>query len=333
MDSGGSALLPLPIDDISLDEEVQMIELLQRDGANIEELNTCRKAMSKLKNGGLARESKSSTVISLILSDIIGDPISSIASGPTFYSRNSCQAALSVFEKYNLLDKIPRSFSNYLQKKQNQEKIQENDSSKIVHNIIVGSNSIALEAGEKFSKTLNYNPFIVTNRLSGEASVIGKRLIELAYAIKNQSTFDSNNFNDIFSDTHTYNNFKSFVKQKKPLCVLLGGETTVNLRGMGKGGRCQEMALSAAIHSKKLFDEQKENILLLCAGSDGIDGPTDAAGGFAYSSMIGDDIKEAQNALENNDAYTYLSTTKPDDLIKIGHTATNVMDIIILLIQ
>ncbi|CAF1076742.1 unnamed protein product [Rotaria sp. Silwood1] len=332
---GGSALLPLPIDALSLEEEIQLIKLLQSKGANIQELNTVRQAMSQLKNGGLVRISKATTIIGLILSDVIGDPLEFIASGPTFYSGNKNRPALDIFNKYDLINHIPTRFLQHLKENENTNNDQNISSIKQIHNIIVGSNRIALEAAAHLChQSLAYVPFIATTSLQGEAREVGRRIIELVTTKSSQLIYNDN-IACLFSDQSTFDAFQKLTKEYKHYCLLLGGETTVIMKNdVGKGGRCQELALSAAL----TIDNNNEDtsIILLAAGSDGIDGPTDAAGAFAYNGMITneDDIKRAHISLDKHDTYTYFSETNDGaNLLKSGHTSTNVMDIIIVLVD
>jgi glycerate-2-kinase len=201
----------------------------------------------------------------------------------------------------------------------------------------VGSNRIALEAAaHQCRQSLTYAPFIMTTCLQGEAREVGRRIVELIRTDSSQLVYNNNNnIAYLFSDQSTFDAYQTFLKEHKRYCLLLGGETTVVMKNdVGKGGRCQELALAAALN----IDNNNEDvsILLLAAGSDGIDGPTDAAGAFAFNGMIinEDDIQRAHTALDKHDAYTYLNETNNGaNLLKIGHTNTNVMDIIIVLID
>ncbi|CAF4879431.1 unnamed protein product [Rotaria socialis] len=278
---GGSALLPLPIDILSLEEKIQIIKLLQSQGATIQELNTVRQSMSQLKNGGLARISKAKTV-----------------------SKRCCD--LAIF------------------------------SIKQIDNIIVGSNRIALEAAARLClQSSAYVPFIMTTCLQGEAREVGCRIVELIKA-NSSHLFYNDNIASLFTDKQTFDAFQIFRKEHKRYCLLLGGETTVVMKNeIGKGGRCQELALAAAL-SIDSSNEDDTSLLILAAGSDGIDGPTDAAGAFAFNGMITnqDDIQQAYASLDKHDVYTYLNEiNNGENLLKIGHTSTNVMDIIIVLVE
>ncbi|CAF3522792.1 unnamed protein product [Rotaria socialis] len=333
---GGSALLPLPIDILSLEEKIQIIKLLQSQGATIQELNTVRQSMSQLKNGGLARISKAKTIIGLILSDVIGDPLEFIASGPTFYSGNKNQQALNIFNKYDLTDRIPNQFFQYLKENETFNNNQNIFSIKQIDNIIVGSNRIALEAAARLClQSSAYVPFIMTTCLQGEAREVGCRIVELIKA-NSSHLFYNDNIASLFTDKQTFDAFQIFRKEHKRYCLLLGGETTVVMKNeIGKGGRCQELALAAAL-SIDSSNEDDTSLLILAAGSDGIDGPTDAAGAFAFNGMITnqDDIQQAYASLDKHDVYTYLNEiNNGENLLKIGHTSTNVMDIIIVLVE
>lgn len=208
-------------------------------------------------------------------------------------------------------------------------------STKQIHNIIVGSNRIAMDAAAHLcQQSFTCVPFITTTCLQGEAREVGRCLIELVTTKPTQLIY-KDTIACLFSDKSTFDTFQALVKEHKSYCLLLGGETTVVMKGdVGKGGRCQELALAAAL----AIDNNNEDtsILLLSAGSDGIDGPTDAAGAFAFSGMIvtEDDIQRARTALDKHDAYTYFNETNNGvNLLKIGHTNTNVMDIIIVLVH
>ncbi len=199
----------------------------------------------------------------------------------------------------------------------------------------MGSNRIALEAAAHLCRqSLTYTPFILTTCLQGEARDVARHIVELVTTKPSQLVYNDH-IACLFSEKSTFDTFQTFVQENKRYCLLLGGETTVVMKNdPGKGGRCQELALAAAL---SLNDNTEDiSILLLAAGSDGIDGPTDAAGAFAFNGMIieKDDIQRAHTALDKHDAYTYLNETNNGaNLLKIGHTDTNVMDIIILLVE
>jgi glycerate-2-kinase len=174
----------------------------------------------------------------------------------------------------------------------------------------------------------------MTTCLQGEARDVARRIVEFIITEPNQLVYNDN-IASLFSDKSTFDAFQIFVREHKHYCLLLGGETTVVMKdGAGKGGRCQELALAAALSINE--NNKDVSILLLAAGSDGIDGPTDAAGAFAFNEMFinNEDIQRAHAALDKHDAYTYFNeANNGENLLKIGHSNTNVMDIIIVLVD
>lgn len=206
---------------------------------------------------------------------------------------------------------------------------------KQIHNLIVGCNRIALQAAaNRCEQSHAFAPAIVTSRLQGEAREIGRRLIELVTSKSSQLTYNDE-IACLLPDRAAFDRFQTLARANKRYCLLLGGETTVVMKDQpGKGGRCQELALAAAL----ALSEANENVsvLLLAAGSDGIDGPTDAAGAFAFHGMLTDhdDVQRARAALDRHDAYTFLSGSHGgENLLITGHTNTNVMDIVIVLVE
>ncbi|UCF64986.1 MAG: glycerate kinase [bacterium] len=311
LSGGGSALLEKPPPGISLMDLQRMFELLLSCGANIEEVNAVRKHLSLVKGGQLARTIYPATCVSLILSDVIGDPLESIASGPTAPDPATFQDAWQIIEKYKLSDAVPESIREYLVKGL-QSKIPDtlktgDEVFRKVNHFILGNNLGALKTAEDVAQELGYNTLVISSRIQGEAREIARVAAAIAQEIAQRD-----------------------MPVKKPACILMGGETTVTLRGKGKGGRNQELALAALL----AMSGEKHQYLIASCGTDGTDGPTDAAGG-----MIDPGIwTKANNMgmsplkfLENNDAYTFLSQT--GGLIMTGPTGTNVMDIIMMLIK
>ena len=297
--------------------------------------------------------------MALILSDVIGDPLGFIASGPTFYSGNKKQATLEILNRYQLLEELPQQFLHHLQDEQQKSGDEQTKSvhaitfdlnrvdtfhtylyssqlsSKDIHNLIVGSNRIALEAAARLChQSLVYVPFIATTCLQGEARDMGRRIVELLTTRSSQLTYNSETA-CLFTDQAMFDAFRTFVDEHERFCLLLGGETTVVMKNQGgKGGRCQELALAAALAMVDQTDET--SVVLLAAGSDGIDGPTDAAGAYAFHGMIvnDEDKARARTALEEHDAYTYFNETHHgENLLKVGHTNTNVMDLILVFVD
>jgi hydroxypyruvate reductase len=307
---GGSALLPLPADGISLEEKQEVTKLLIGCGASIHEINTVRKHLSLTKGGSLSRLAYPATVINLMLSDVVGDDMDVIASGPFVPDKSTFDDAMSVLEKYGLLSCIPVGVLNYLQKgvrgdvaetPKPGDHIFEN-----MHNVIVGSNSIACEASRDRAISLGYNALILSSAIEGNTEEAALSHAEMALKVS-----------------------RSGKPIKPPACIVSGGETTVKIKGNGLGGRNQEFALLCAKH----IAGKKEDIVILSAGTDGTDGPTDAAGGIIdpLTEKRGKDKGlDINKSLRNNDSYHYLDAT--GDLLKTGPTRTNVMDIHLVMI-
>lgn len=307
---GGSALLEKLSEGISLPDLQKTFNLLLGCGAAIEEINIVRKHLSLVKGGQLARAIAPATCITLIISDVIGDPVESIASGPTAADPTTFQDTWQVIEKYQLTKQLPEALKNYLQRGKEgkiPETLKPGDS--IFHktdNIVLGNNFLALQTGEQTAKELGYNTVILTSQIQGEAREIGKAAASI--------------ISEVIASGHPV---------QRPACFLIGGETTVTLRGEGKGGRNQELVHSALISLKNVT----QPYVLISCGTDGTDGPTDAAGGIITHEMW-EKAKtlnlKPQEYLDRNDAYHFLE--KIDGLIKTGPTGTNVMDIILALI-
>lgn len=306
---GGSALLPLPAGDIKLIDKIKVTKLLLECGADIVEINSVRKHLSLIKGGQLARAAYPATVCSLIISDVIGDRLDTIASGPTVPDETTFEDASRVFDKYNLWHKIPNTVSDRV-KSGLSGRIDDTPKSgdmtfDKVYNYIIASNIQALMAARTKAKSLGFNAFILSSTVQGETREIARMHASIAREIRTTG-----------NPLHP------------PACVISGGETTVTVRGRGKGGRNQEFALAAAVDIDGLKDT-----VILSVGSDGIDGPTDAAGGM----VDGGSLKRAKRLglapleyLDNNDSYNFLK--KIDSLIITGPTNTNVMDIRLILV-
>jgi glycerate 2-kinase len=298
---GASALLSAPAGPITLAAKQKTTDLLLRAGADIFQLNSVRKHLSFLKGGRLAALAYPATVASLLLSDVIGDPLDVIGSGPTAPDPTTFAEAVQVLEKFQVIARTPKVVLDLLQKGARGE-IAETPKPgdplfKNVYNIVAGSNALALKAAARQARALGYRPRIVSSVVSGEAREVAR--------------------------THAV----ILRRAARPACLLAGGETTVTVKGKGKGGRNQEFALTAAIEMDRL-----PSVLAWCAGTDGTDGPTDAAGAIATGKTIARAARlglDPAKYLANNDSYTFFS--KLGDLVKTGPTGTNVMDIEILL--
>jgi hydroxypyruvate reductase len=310
---GGSSLFCLPADGISLEDKRQTTRVLLASGADIDEMNCIRKHISKVKGGGLASVACPARLINLILSDVIGDRIDTIASGITAPDHTTFQDALSIVRKYALDDKLPQAVRDHLvqgAKGNIPETPKAGDPVfRNIVNIILGNNTLAVNAARKTAEQLGYDARILSTTLAGEASEAGSYFAQLAKVI------DSG---------------KSGIA--KPAAIIAGGETTVTIRGKGKGGRNQEMALAFAIELHRIYPGSR-NIFFLSAGTDGSDGPTDAAGAFVTPALM-EKMKaisaQAAACLVDNDSYHFFRDM--GDLFLTGPTYTNVCDIQILMV-
>jgi glycerate 2-kinase len=306
---GGSALLVAPYGEISLSEKQKVTGLLLRAGADIGELNTVRKHISRVKGGRLAAIASPAHIFSLILSDVIGDRLDVIASGPTSPDTTTYNDAIEILKKYGLLGDVPESVSNVLMKgadgllpetpKESNTLFQE------VRNIIIGSNGKALEAAKRKSESLGFTAEVISSEIAGEAREIGRWLARKALEIQ--------------AGGHS----------GKPVCIISGGETTVTVKGDGTGGRNMELALAFALEI-----EGAGGITLLSAGTDGIDGPTDAAGAIVDGQTIERARRRGLDApryLEDNNSYNFFGEI--DCLFITGPTGTNVMDVQVLVVE
>ncbi|MFZ2054138.1 MAG: glycerate kinase [Candidatus Aminicenantales bacterium] len=309
LSGGGSALLPSPAPGLALDDKQRLTQLLLESGANIQEINTIRKHISAVKGGQLARLAFPSTLISLILSDVIGDRVDSIASGPTVPDGTTFSACLRILDKYGVADKTPPAVLDHLRKGARGE-VEETPKAgdpafARTQNVIVGSNIQALLAAQEKAESLGYNCLILSSCVEGETREIARMHAALA--------------REILASGHP---------ARRPACLISGGETTVTIHGRGLGGRNQEFALAAAITLDGLAD-----IVVLSGGTDGTDGPTDAAGAIADGTTVGRARKlglEAADYLRENDSYHFFE--RLGDLLMTGPTLTNVMDLRLVLV-
>lgn len=301
---GGSALLPLPLPGVSLTDKQATTRLLLASGATIHEVNTIRKHLSAIKGGRLAEAAAPARVVSLLLSDVVGDDLDVIASGPTVPDTSTYADCKRVLEHYHLLDKIPAGVRQVVERGVAGEIADTPDGQapvfKNVTNLVVGGNRDALAAARAKATELGYAPLILTSRLEGEARDAARFLTQ------------------ILTEVHHSGN-----PMAPPLCLLSAGETTVTLTGSGKGGRNTELALAAVAYLVDVPD-----CVLLSAGTDGNDGPTDAAGaivdGGTHARALDKNLDPAQ-ALADNDSYSLFAAT--GDLLITGPTRTNVMDL------
>jgi len=307
---GGSALLPLPADAITLADYQALTGLLLRCGADITEINTVRKHCSRLQGGQLARLAAPAQIATLILSDVVGTPLDAIASGPTVPDRSSFADAWRILERYGVAEQAPAAVSAHLRRgvaglipdtpKPGDPLFER------VNNVVIGDNASAGRAAVAEAKRLGFTAALLTTFLQGEAREVGRVAAGVAQGIASgQSDF------------------------APPVCLVLGGETTVTIRGQGTGGRNQELVLAAAIALEGYALPPGVEVAVVSLGTDGTDGPTDAAGGIATADSIVRAKElglDAHAALDANDSYHLLGAL--GDLIVTGPTQTNVNDLV-----
>ena len=306
---GGSALLIAPVQGISLTDKQNTTRLLLACGATIHEFNTVRKHLSRAKGGRLAQKAGPATVISLILSDVVGDDLDVIASGPTVPDSSTFQDAERILKGHGIWDQLAPPVRKHIEKGTAGQAADTPKPGDTIFGkcsqLLVGNNLQALQAASQEAQILGYRPLILSSKVEGEAREVAKFYAAIAREVR-----DSQN------------------PLAPPLCVLAGGETTVTLKGDGRGGRNQEFALASAMAIAEL-----DKIVFLSGGTDGTDGPTDAAGAIADGTTVA--RARAKNLdpndfLRRNDSYRFFQEL--EDLVITGPTRTNVMDIYILLI-
>ncbi len=312
LSGGGSALLPLPAPGITLADYQALNEQLLRCGAAIGEINAVRKHCSQLQGGQLARLAAPAQVATLILSDVVGSPLDVIASGPTVPDRSVFADALAVLARYNIMGAIPAGVRDHLRRgaagsipetPKPGDRLFER-----VHTVVIGDNLSAARAAVAEAERLGLRGALLTTFVQGEAREVGRVVAGLAQGMAwGQSDFGA------------------------PACLVLGGETTVTLRGAGLGGRNQELALAAACALDGQPLPPGIEVAVVSLGTDGTDGPTDAAGGLATADTLARGRRlglDAAAALSNNDSYRYLAAL--GDLLFTGPTQTNVNDLILV---
>jgi glycerate 2-kinase len=304
---GGSALLTLPAEGISLEDLQRTTDALLRCGATINEINVVRKHLDTVKGGGLARLAAPAQLLTLVLSDVVGNPLDAIASGPTVADTSTWSDAVAVFERYALWDVVPASVRHRLRAGVAGELPETPKAGDPIFDrtqaVVVGSNLLACEAAAAAAREQGLQALVLTTYVEGEAREVGRTLAGL--------------LREVDASGHPLS---------RPCCLIAGGETTVTIRGGGRGGRNQELALSAAFSLRGVRD-----VLLASIGTDGSDGPTDAAGAFVDGSTL--DRAEAlqldaSRHLAENDSYVFFE--RLGDLIRTGPTNTNVNDLYLL---
>jgi hydroxypyruvate reductase/glycerate 2-kinase len=309
LSGGGSALLPAPVAGVSLDDKQAVTRLLHASGATINEMNCVRKHLSRLKGGGLARAFAGRALFSLIISDVVGDPLDVIASGPTAADPTTFADALAVLDRYGLAARVPPSVLDYLHSGQAGERP---ETLKVVppsvHNVILGNNARALAAATRRAEELGYAVLNLGSFIEGETRPVATAFAGIVRGIRAEG-----------------------LPLPPPVCLLSGGETTVTLGpDHGKGGRNVEFVLAVALHLGK---DGMGNVVVLSGGTDGEDGPTDAAGALADKDTIVRAAAlglDAGDYLDRHDAYSFFDAT--GDLLRTGLTGTNVMDVRVILV-
>lgn len=305
---GGSSLLADVPEGTTLEDLKVLNNMLLKIGADITEINCIRKHLSRVKGGLLAKAASPARVVSLILSDVIGDPLDVIASGPTAPDPTTFADAISTLKKFKIENEIPGQILRVLQEgfeKKRQETLKETDEILLrTNNLIIGTNKLALKTAAQKAESLGYESQVVTDRLDGDVTDVADYIIETVKKVKKENS-------------------------NKKSCLLFAGEPTVKVKGEGLGGRNQHLALLAA----HLLKDQP-GITILSGGTDGSDGPTDAAGAVADSftsknaTILHLDVEQYINSF---DSYHFFE--QEGGLIKIGPTQTNVMDLIVVLIE
>ena len=307
---GASALLPLPAPPVTLEEKQAVTGLLLASGASIAEINAVRKHLSAIKGGQLAKLAYPATVISLLLSDVVGDALDVIGSGPTAPDRSTFAEARAILEKYALDARVPAAVRERLaagMRGEIPETPKANDPAfRSTRNVIVGSNRLAVDAAAAMARQFGFKPLVLSTTIEGETREVARMHAAIAREVATSGR-----------------------PARPPVCLISGGETTVTLRGAGLGGRNQEFVLAAAIDLAGC-----PGVTVLSGGTDGTDGPTDAAGAIADGATLahaGARGLDARRHLAENDSYRFFDAL--GDLLKTGPTRTNAMDVRLLLIR
>jgi hydroxypyruvate reductase len=302
---GGSALLPLPADGIALEEKQTTTRLLLACGATIHEINAVRKHISRIKGGQLARLAAPARVEALLLSDVIGDNLDVIGSGPTAPDASTFAMVGAILDRYAIRRRVPAAVRERIEAGERGELAETPKPGDPlfarVRNVVVGGNRLALDAARRKARELGYRTLILSSAIEGETREIARMHAAIASEI-----------------------VRTGRPVRAPACIITGGETTVTIKGDGLGGRNQEFALAAALDIAGL-----ERVVVFSAGTDGTDGPTDAAGAIADGDTL-NRKPDARAYLDRNDSYHYFEAL--GDLVVTGPTNTNVMDVRVILV-
>ncbi len=306
---GGSSLMPLPRNGVALRDKQELTGILLKNGAKITEVNTVRRHLSGFKGGWFAREAYPATILNLIISDVVGDSLENIASGPTVPDSTTFVDAREVLQRYGLWETSPESIRKLISDGERglvEENPKANDVIfEKVYSVVLGNCRSAALAALQHLRSVGLNSLLITSALEAEAKTVG------------------NVFSSIAAEIAASGN-----PVTKPAAIVVGGETVVTVRGKGLGGRNQELALSAAMGLQGI-----EGTVVACVSTDGVDGPTDAAGAIVDETTVNraEDLGlELERILANNDSYSFFA--KLEDLIFTGQTGTNVNDICLMIV-
>ena len=307
---GASALIPLPAKGITLSQKKMVGSLLLRSGAAIDEINIVRKHLSLIKGGQMAVMAYPARLISLILSDVIGDPLDTIASGPTAPDNSSYKEAMDILVRHRIWNQIPNSVKAHLLNGIKGEVAETpkagHPAFKKVCNLIIGNNQSVVDEAEKKARKMGYNTLVLSRSIKGEAREVAKVFGSIAREIISRG-----------------------VPAKKRACIIAGGETTVTVKGNGKGGRAQEFALAGALEIAGL-----KGVTLVGFATDGTDGPTDAAGALVDGTTVDRAIRnglDPRRSIEDSNSYNFFQSL--GDLIITGPTCSNLNDLYLLFVD
>ncbi|CAJ0966453.1 unnamed protein product [Ranitomeya imitator] len=345
---GGSALLPAPVPPLTLQDKQAVTKQLALKGATIQELNTVRRGLSQLKGGGLSRAAHPAQVVSLILSDVIGDDLDVIASGPTVCSAYRVEDCLQILSKYGLRGSVPAAVEDVLLSRPRVDPTQDHGR---VHNILIGSNLLSLREAEQEAQRSGYVTSLLSTAISGDVRLVSQFYALLAEVLCSyltaapqrpelEETLLAVASSMDIPDLHLSARLQEMKEAGASggICVLCGGETTVRVQGKGRGGRNQELALRVAAQwHQSVAAMQGCEVVFLSGGTDGQDGPTPAAGAVSYPQLVEQARRnglDVEAFLTASDSYGFFSDFQNGRrLLVTGLTGTNVMDVQVLLVQ
>ncbi|XP_077133079.1 glycerate kinase [Ranitomeya variabilis] len=345
---GGSALLPAPVPPLTLQDKQAVTKQLALKGATIQELNTVRRGLSQLKGGGLSRAAHPAQVVSLILSDVIGDDLDVIASGPTVCSAFRAEDCLQILSKYGLRGSVPAAVEDVLLSRPQADPAQDHGR---VHNILIGSNLLSLQEAEQEAQRSGYVTSLLSTAISGDVRLVSQFYALLAKVLCSylmaapqrpelEETLLAVASSMDIPDLHLSARLQEMKEAGASggVCVLCGGETTVRVQGKGRGGRNQELALRVAAQwHQSMAAMQGCEVVFLSGGTDGQDGPTPAAGAVSYPQLVEQARRsglDVEAFLTASDSYGFFSEFQNGRrLLVTGLTGTNVMDVQVLLVQ